>query len=213
MWRTPCRWTIFSIGPVPGGDRRGWAGAVRVLHVLVVLGLGALLLVPFGAAALAQTCPEPFTVDLITGASASDVIGVVEYEVIAESTSGFGASVGATRRIWGGVVAERWMVVPSGPECLETPVAGLGERWYLIVGPTGEPVFGVPSAGELSELEAGALASIVGEPVSIQVGSLDRLMAWMRVHWWVLAAVLVPAVAVIAVIRARRAGARRDYLF
>lgn len=183
---------------------------------MAVLGLGALLLVPFGSVALAQACPEPVTVDLITGASASDVVGVVEYEVIAESRSGFGASVGATRRIWGAVVAERWMVVPSGPECPETPVAGLGERWYLIVGPTGEsgePVFGVPSAGELSELEAGALASIVGEPVSIQIGSLDRVMAWMRVHWWVLAGVLAPAVAVIAVIRARRAGARRDYLF
>ena len=171
---------------------------------------------PFGSGALAQTCAEPVTVDLITGASASDVVGVVEYEVIAESTAGFGASVGATRRIWGGVVAERWMVVPSGPACPDTPAAGLGERWYLIVGPTsesGEPVFGVPSAGELSELEAGALASIVGEPVSIEIGSLDRLMAWMRVNWWVLVGVLIPAVAVIAVIRTRRTGARRDYLF
>jgi hypothetical protein len=169
-----------------------------------------------GSVALAQSCAAPPSVDLITGASASDVEGVVEYEVIAESTAVVGASVGATRRIWGGVIAERWMVVRSGSGCPQTPVSGLGERWYLFVGPTDEsggPVFGVPSAGELSDLEAGALASIVGEPVSIEIGSLDRLMAWMRVNWWVLAGALIPTVAAIAVIRARRTGARRDYLF
>lgn len=166
--------------------------------------------------ALAQGCPEPVTVDLITGASASDVHGVVEYEVIAESAIGSGASVGATRRIWGGVIADRWMVVPSGPECAETPTNELGDRWYLLVGPTAEsggPVFGAPSSGGLSDLEAGALAAIVGEPVSVAIGSLDRAMAWMRVNWWLIGVGVVAMVAIVAVVQYRTSNSRRDYLF
>lgn len=188
--------------------------AARYMLSVVAVWIGGVLL--GGSPALAQSCDAPSTVDLITGASASDVVGVVEFEVIAENTAGFGASVGATKRIWGGALAERWMVVPSGGDCLETPVSGMGEHWYLLVGPSdgsGGPVFGVPSGGELSDLEEGALASIVGEPVSIEIGSLDRLMAWTRVNWWLLAAALVPMVAIVAVVRRRRAGARRDYLF
>jgi hypothetical protein len=165
---------------------------------------------------LAQPCPTPATVDLITGASASDVLGVVEYEVIAESIVGLGSSVGATKRIWGGVVAERWMVVPSGPDCAETPATSLGERWYLLVGPTSEsggPMFGVPSSAELSDLEAGALAAIVGEPVSVDLTSLDRAMAWMRVNWWLISFGVVAVVAVVAVVQHRTSNSRRDYLF
>ena len=168
------------------------------------------------AAPLAQACPGPTTVDLITGASASDVLGVVEYEVIAESMVGTGASVGATKRIWGGVVADRWMVVPSGPECADTPATGLGDRWYLLVGPraeSGGPVFGLPSSVELSDLETGALAAIVGEPVSVDIGSLDRAMAWMRVNWWLVGFALVAVVAVVAVVQYRTSNSRRDYLF
>ncbi len=186
----------------------------RVFSKAAVIGAGLVLL--GGSVALAQSCSPPTTVDLITGASASDVMGVVEYEVIAENTTGFGASVGATRRIWGGVVAERWMVVPSASACPQTPVARLGDLWYLLITPSGDPgdqVFGVPSTGELSDLEAGALASIVGEPVSIEIGSLDRIMGWTRVNWWLLGAGLVPFVALVAVIHRRRAGARRDFLF
>ncbi len=170
------------------------------------------------AAAQAETlpCEPPTTVDLITAASASDVLGVVEYEVIAENGSSIGRSVGATRRIWGGVVAERWMLTPSRSDCPSTPVSGVGDRWYLLVG-SGErfdqPVFGRPSGSALSDLEAGALASIVGEPVTIDIGSLDRAMAWTRVNWWLLVGSLFPVVAVVAVVRRRRSGARRDYLF
>lgn len=166
--------------------------------------------------ALAQGCPEPVTVDLITGASASDVHGVVEYEVIAESAVVSGVSVGATRRIWGGVIADRWMVVPSGPECAQTPVSELGDRWYLLVGPTadsGRPVFGAPSSGELSDLEAGALAAIVGEPVSVAIGSLDRAMAWTRVNWWLIGVGVLAIVAIVAVVQYRTSNSRRDYLF
>jgi hypothetical protein len=181
---------------------------------MVALAVAAVVL---GAwAPLAQTCPEPTTVDLITGASASNVLGVVEYEVIAESIVGFGASVGATSRIWGGVVAERWMVVPSGAECAETPATRLGDRWYLLVGPTAEsgaPVFGVPSNPGLSDLEAGALAAIVGEPVSVDIGSLDRAMAWTRVNWWLVGFGLIALVSVVAVVRQRASKSRRDYLF
>ena len=122
----------------------------------------------------------------------------------------------STKRIWGGVVAERWMVVPSGSECAETPATGIGERWYLLVGPTGEsggPVFGVPSSAELSDLEAGALAAIVGEPVSVGLTSLDRAMAWMRVNWWLISFGVVALVAVVAVVQHRTSNSRRDYLF
>ena len=165
---------------------------------------------------LAQSCPDPSTVDLITGASGSDVLGVVEYEVIAESTVGIGASVAATRRIWGGVATERWMVVPSGSECAETPTTGVGERWYLLVGPTadsGGSVFGIPSSAQLSDLEAGALAAIVGEPVIVDIGSLDRAMAWMRVNWWLIVFGVVALVAIVAVVQHRASNSRRDYLF
>ncbi len=168
------------------------------------------------AGQVAQTCPGPITVDLITGASASDVLGVVEYEVIAESIVGIGASVGATKRIWGGVVADRWMVVPSGSECAETPVTGLGDHWYLLVGataPSGGPVFGLPSSTELSDLEAGALAAIVGEPVFVDIGSLDRSMAFMRVNWWLIGFGVVAIIAVVAVVQHRSSNSRRDYLF
>jgi len=165
---------------------------------------------------LAQSCPAPTTVDLITGASASDVLGVVEYEIIAESLVGSGASVGATKRIWGGVVADRWMVVPSGSGCAETPATGMGEHWYLLVGPSGEsggPVFGVPSSAELSDLEAGALAAIVGEPFPVDLASLDRAMAWIRVNWWLIGLGVVVVVAVVAVVQHRTSNSRRDYLF
>lgn len=174
-------------------------------------------MVSMGASApLAQSCPAPMTVDLITGASASDVLGVVEYEVIAENIVGFGASVGATKRLWGDVVADRWMVVPSGSRCAETPATGLGDHWYLLVGPTAEsggPVFGVPSSTELSDLEAGALAAIVGEPITVEIGALDRGMAWMRVNWWSIVFGLVVTVAVVAVVQHRTSNSRRDYLF
>ena len=168
------------------------------------------------SAPLAQSCPDVATVDLITGASASDVLGVVEYEVIAESVVGAGASVGATRHIWGGVVADRWMVVPSGSACAETPVTARGDRWYLLVGPTAEsggPVYGLPSATELSDLEAGALAAIVGEPVLVDIGSLDRSMAWLRVNWWLIGFGVIAVVAVVAVVQHRTSNSRRDYLF
>jgi hypothetical protein len=176
--------------------------------------VGALLLGASGS--LAQTCPGPTTVDLITGASASDVVGVVEYEVIAGNVAGFGSSVGATKRIWGGVVADRWMVVPSGSECAETPVTEVGDRWYLLVGPSdalGGSVFGLPSSGVLSDLEAGALASIIGEPVTVEIGSLDRGMAWLRANWWLVGFGVVVLVVVVAVFHHRSSEPRRDYLF
>ena len=103
----------------------------RLLSKATVLAIAGAVL---GAGvSLAETCTGPTTVDLITGASASDVLGVIEYEVIADSVVGVGASVAATKRIWGGVVADRWMVVPSGSECAETPVTGVGDR------PTSKP--------------------------------------------------------------------------
>lgn len=179
------------------------------LLVVAALSMGA-------STQMAQSCPAPVTVDLITGASASDVLGVVEYEVIAESIVGLGASVGATKRLWGDVVADRWMVVPSGSRCAETPASGLGDHWYLLVGRangSGGPVFGVPSAAEVSDLEAGALAAIVGEPVTVEIGALDRGMAWMRVNWWLIVFVLVVLVAVVAVVQHRTSSSRRDYLF
>lgn len=186
----------------------------RRLSTTAALALATLLL---GASvSLAQSCPGPTTVDLVTGASASDVVGVVEYEVIAENIAGFGTSVGATKRIWGGVVADRWMVIPIGSDCPETPVTGLGTHWYLLVGPSddaGGPVFGLPSSAELSGLEAGALASIVGEAVFVEIGSLDRAMAWMRVNWWLIGFGGVVLVVVVAVLRHRTSNARRDYLF
>lgn len=186
----------------------------RPISRTTALVVGTVLLV--GSIPLARECAGSTAVDLITGASASDVVGVVEYEVIAESSMISGASVGATRRIWGGVVVDRWMVVPSDSECAETPVAGLGDRWYLLVGPdddSGGPIFGVPSAGELSDLESGALAAIVGSAVSVDIGSLDRAMAWMRVNYWLIGFGLVVLVAVVAVARHRASISRRDYLF
>lgn len=143
------------------------------------------------------------------------MVGVVEYEVIAESTVLTGASVGATRRIWGGVIADRWMVVPSESGCAATPVAGIGDRWYLLVGSNDSlsPIFGLPSTGELSDLESGALAAIVGTPVSVDIGSLDRAMAWMRVNYWTIAVGLVVVVSIVAVARHRASTSRRDYLF
>ena len=155
-------------------------------------------------------------VDLVTAASRSDVRGVVEYEVIAENPTGFGKSVAATRRIWGGVTADRWIVTASRSDCPITPGRAAGDRWYLLVGiesTLGGPVFGEPSQEELSDLERNALASIVGEPVSIEVGTTDRSMAWLRVMWWPILLLSLPLVLVAAVVRRRRAGARRDYLF
>jgi hypothetical protein len=207
-----------SIGPVPGADRRREGAAPTRLGSLltraIVLAVAAVVLM--ASVPLAEACEEPATVDLITGGSASDVLGVVEYEVIAESLVGPGASVGATKRIWGGIVADRWMVVPSASRCSETPATGLGDRWYLLVGPiaeSGGQVFGIPSSAELSDLEAGALAAIVGEPVSVEISSLDRAMAWMRVNWWLLGFGLVAVVAIVAVVQYRTSNSRRDYLF
>jgi hypothetical protein len=209
---------ISSNGPVPAGDLRPGGthtATPPVLTRVLVLGTVALLLAA-GAAPLAQSCEPPTTVDLITGASTSGVIGVVEYEVIAENASSIGKSVAASRRIWGGVVADRWIVTAARSDCPTTPVSELGSHWYLLVGPGGrfdQPVFGSPSGAQLSDLEAGALASIVGEPALIEIGALDRAMAWMRVNWWLLSAGFVPVLAVVAVVRRRRSGARRDYLF
>lgn len=208
----------FSSGPVPAGDPPDRA-RLRSLgcSLATIIWLGTLSL-PVSAVSdfAALSCVPPATVDLITAASASDVVGVVEYEVIAENGSSFGKSVGASRRIWGGVVAARWMVTSSRSDCPSTPAAGLGDRWYLLIG-TGDrfdrPVFGAPSGAVLSDLEAGALASIVGEPVSMDIGSLDRAMAWTRVNWWLLTGGMIPVIAVVAVVRRRRSGGRRDYLF
>lgn len=174
----------------------------------------AAMLVGSGIGLGAQDCEPPATVDLITGASRSQVRAVVEYEVIAENPSGIGKSVAATRRIWGDVVVDRWTVTPAGSDCSTTPTRALGDRWYLLVGPVDAgPLFGVPSGEEISDLEAGALASIVGEPVLVGIGTVDRAMAWMRVYWWLVAGAILPLVVVVAVIVRRRAGARRDYLF
>lgn len=163
---------------------------------------------------MALSCEPLPTVDLVTGASASNVQGVVEYEVIAENSSGIGKSVGATRRIWGDVVVDRWMVTASRSNCPTTPTATAGARWYLLVG-SGEAGdrFGISSGDVISDLEAGALSSIVGEPVVIEIGAVDRSMAWIRVNWWMIVGTGVPMVVVGAVVVRRRSGARRDYLF
>lgn len=185
----------------------------RTVPVLVAL-VAALLTSPLPASA--QSCEPPATVDLITGASSTGVVGVVEYQVIAKNSLAFGKSVGASRRIWGDVQADRWQVTESNSGCPTTPTDSLGSAWYLLLGledESGRAVYGVPSGPEISDLEVGALEALIARPVEVAIGDADRAMAWLRVNWWVVAGVSVVPLLGVAVFLRRRSGARRDYLF
>lgn len=189
-------------------------GTASIMLTAVLLALLALA-TPVQAADQ-DDCIEVATTDLITTASRSDVRGIAEYEIIAENQFSTGKSVAATRRIWGNVSVDRWIVTASKGRCATTPSSELGERFYVLVA-ADRRVSGVtfvnPSGAIVSELESGALSSMLGEPVDVAIGSIDTSMAWLRVMWWTISLIAIPLVMIGAVIRRRRASARRDYLF
>ena len=196
--------------PVAQNVVLGVTGAVMALLLISQLAMAA------PAYASEDGCNEIATADLITAASRSDVRGIAEYEIIAENPFSVGKSVAASRRIWGDVTIDRWIVTGSKGRCPTTPSSELGERFYLLLGAersASGTSFVRPSASTVSELESGALSSMLGEPVEVGIGSVDRSMAWLRVMWWTISLVAVPLVLIGAVIRRRRANARRDYLF
>ena len=194
--------------------------ARRVVQILLSAVTALLLISQIAVAARAQAtedgCNEIAAADLITAASRSDVRGIAEYEIIAENPFSVGKSVAASRRIWGNVTIDRWIVTASKGRCPTTPASELGERFYVLVGADRNASgrsFVQPSESTVSELESGALSSMLGEPVDVGIGSIDRSMAWLRVMWWTISLVAVPLVLIGAVLRRRRANARRDYLF
>lgn len=192
----------------------GRVSGVVAIVLAVLLALSALAAPAEGAEA--GECIEVATADLITAASRSDVRGIAEYEIIAENRFSIGKSVAASRRIWGDVTIDRWIVTASNGRCPSTPTSELGERFYVLVGSdqSGSGMtFVNPSESTVSQLESGALSSMLGEPVAVSLGSIDRSMAWLRVMWWTISLFVFPLLLIGAVIRRRRARARRDYLF
>ena len=163
------------------------------------------------AAAAADPC-EVDEVGLLAGASRPSVVGVVEYEVIASGVVSADVVVGAARRIWGDVLVDRWVVVPSEQVACGLVPTEPGQRFHRFVATDGIEQSIVPAPP--TELDLDALGVVVAEPVDVDVGSVDRVMAFLRVNWALLTVAGFVVVLAVAVVVRRRAGRERgDYLF
>ena len=120
--------------------------------------------------------------------------------------------VGATRRIWGDVLVERW-VAPSEHDvmCTDIPTE-IGSVWYRFVSPFGivDNLLPVEPTG----LDLDALAVVLTEPVSLDISGIDRVMAFLRVNWVLIAIGGFVSISIAGVVVRRRSGRDRgDYLF
>lgn len=151
-------------------------------------------------------------VNVLAGASRSSIGGVVEYEVIGIGLVSDGVIVGAARRIWGDVLVDRWVVVSADEAQCASMATSLGARFHRFVAISGGDPGIVPIPP--TRLELDSLAVVLADPVVLEIGTLDRVMAFIRVNWVVM---LIGAAAVVlfgAVFVRRRVGRERgDYLF
>lgn len=188
---------------------------VRRIRRLVALITTAGLLVLGGVPAAAlesETCEPVDTVNVLAGVSRSEIIGVVEFEVIGTGVVSTSSIVGATRRIWGDVLVERW-VAPSEHQvaCTGIPTA-TGSAWYRFVSRSGIVDDLLPA--EPTGLDLDALAVVLTEPVSLEISGIDRVMAFLRVNWALIAIGGLALVSAVGVVARRRSGRDRgDYLF
>ena len=180
-----------------------------------VVGTVVAAVVLAAAAVAGATAAEPCEaeeVGLLAGASRPSTVGVVEYEVIASGVVSADVVVGAARRIWGDVRVDRWVVVPSEQVGCGLVPTEPGRRFHRFVAAEGVDPTIVPAPP--TELDLDALGVVLAEPVDIEVGSVDRIMAFLRVNWALLAVAGSAVVLAVAVVVRRRAGrARGDYLF
>lgn len=175
----------------------------------------AVLLVFGGVPAVAlesETCEPVQTVNILAGVSRSEITGVVEFEVIGTGVISPSAIVGATSRIWGDVLVERW-VAPSERQvaCTGIPTE-IGSVWYRFVSPAGI-VDGLLPA-EPTGLDLDALTVVLTDPVSLDISGIDRVMAFLRVNWALIAIGGLALLSAVGVLVRRRSGRDRgDYLF
>lgn len=183
----------------------------RLVALISTAGLLVVGGVPAGALE-SPTCEPAETANVLAGVSRSGITGVVEFEVIGAGVISTSSIVGATHRIWGDVLVERW-VAPSEHQvaCTGIPTE-IGSVWYRFVSPSGIVDTLLPT--EPTSLDLDALAVVLAEPVSLDISGIDRVMAFLRVNWALIAVgglALISAVGV--VVRRRSDGDRGDYLF
>lgn len=183
----------------------------RLVALMTTAGLLGAGVVP-SAALESATCEPVVTVNILAGVSRSEITGVVEFEVIGTGVISTSSIVGATRRIWGDVLVERW-VAPSEHQvvCTEIPTE-IGSVWYRFVSPSGIVDDLLPA--EPTVLDLDALAVVSTQPVSLDISGIDRVMAFLRVNWALVAIVGLAALSAVGVVVRRRSGRDRgDYLF
>lgn len=153
----------------------------------VVVGLVTLALAAVAAPASAAEPDEcglrPPTIT--TGMATDGVVGVVERRTLARNPLPWGSSVSVATRIWGDILAERWVVSARAmAECATRPSQPVGTVIYDFRGARAEwegvyPEVWSPETAAAADLAA--LRSRFGDPTELPVGSVDRVMAWLRV--------------------------------
>ncbi len=187
---------------------------MRIGRLVALITTAGLLVVGGTPAAALEspTCEPTDTVNVLAGVSRSEITGVVEFEVIGRGVISDSSIVGAARRIWGDVLVERW-VTPSEDQvaCTGVPTE-IGSVWYRFVSSSGIVDTVLPV--EPTALDLDALAVVLTEPVSVDSSGIDRVMAFLRVNWVLLAIGGFALTSVVGVVVRRRDGRDRgDYLF
>lgn len=183
---------------------------MRVGLLLAVI-LGCLLAGALPAAA--EGCPLS-TTSIAGGAGTEGVVGVVERRTLARNPLPWGTSVSVATRIWGDILAERWVVsARSLVDCAARPPQPAGTMTYDFRGAQADWTGAHPEAwfdGPAPAAQLAILDDRFGPPTSFPVGSGDRVMAWLRVALTEVAVIAGALVAAVVATVRRRIRRRRD---
>lgn len=161
----------------------------------------------------ALSCEPIVEPSVLEAANRANVAGVVERETIAANPLPWGRSISAATRVWGDITIERWQTSDRlGNDCPSARYRQVGVVEYDFAAPAG--TWDGPVDGTVEALDVAVevvLEQRFGTPVSLEVGGVDRLMAWLRVFPSVFG-IPVVLLGVFAAWRSRRRK-RDEYLF
>ncbi len=180
---------------------------VRLAALMIALAV----MTPFSAAA--ASCQETLEPSVLDAANNPAVSGIIERVTVAANPLPWGRSVSATTRVWGAVTVDRWRTSSTKNDgCPAARYRESGTVEYDFAAPAG--AWSGPVHGTVETLDV-ALSVILeqrfGPPVTLEVGTWDRVMATLRVFPSLLG---VPVVLLLVLFSLRRRHrTRRDYLF
>jgi hypothetical protein len=174
-----------------------------------------LIAAPVGAASDGCELRQPTFTEAV---NTDGVVGVVERTTLARNPLPWGSSVSVATGIWGDIVAERWVVSARAlASCSRSPVFDAGTISYDFRGSTaqwGDTYAQIWGAAPVEESEEVLLAAAFGELRTFDIGSGDRVMAWVRVASTEMILVLAIAGALVtAAIRRSRVRHTDPHLF